>query len=43
MRDGRISHSQLSDHYSMRAQNFYTTGINMLKDPAGAFYPERDR
>jgi hypothetical protein len=42
MRDGRTSHSQLSDDYSMRAQIFYTTGINALEDPASHFYSERD-
>jgi hypothetical protein len=34
MRDGRTSHSQLSDDYSMRAQIFYITGINALEGPA---------
>jgi hypothetical protein len=37
MRDGRTSHSQLFDDYSMRAQDFYTTGINALEDPASYF------
>jgi hypothetical protein len=44
MRDGRTSHSQLSDDYSMRAQFFYITGINALEDPASRyFYPLRDK
>jgi hypothetical protein len=42
MRDGRTSHSQLSDDYSMRAQIFYTTGINALEDPASHYFPVRD-
>jgi hypothetical protein len=38
MRDERIiSHSQLYDGHSMRAQNFYTTGVNPLEDPASRF------
>jgi hypothetical protein len=42
MRDERTSHSQLSDDYSMRAQIFYTTGINALEDPASHYFPMRD-
>jgi hypothetical protein len=42
MRDGRTSYSQLSDDYSMRAQNFYTTAINTLEDAASHYFPIRD-
>jgi hypothetical protein len=42
MRDGRTSHSQLSDDYSMRAQIFYITGINVLEDPARHYFSVRD-
>jgi hypothetical protein len=42
MRDERTSHSQLSGDYSMRAQIFYTTGINALEDPARHYFPMRD-
>jgi hypothetical protein len=37
MRDGRTSHSQYPIRYSMRAQIFYTTGINAAEDPASSF------
>jgi hypothetical protein len=37
MRDERTNHSQYPIRYSMRAQNFYTTGINAAEDPAGSF------
>lgn len=39
MRDGRTSHSQYLIRYSMRAQNFYTTVINAVEDPASSFIP----
>jgi hypothetical protein len=42
MRDGRIGHSEYPIHYSMRAQIFYTTGINAVEDPASSFYSERN-
>jgi len=42
MRDGRTSHSQYLIRYSMRAQIFYTTGINAVEDPARSFYSERN-